>query len=282
MALQKFLALQEKLSKVSPEKKACLLSYLPESSERAMADPLFPKSTFKVEMSPEKIVRRVDVSHFQRCLETMEPELKAYYLKPFPAYKQVELTPAGATYHEYRSRAFSTKVLLELFTHLDNFPPPSFLPPHPIIEVLSDKGIALTELLFLLGLIDVALEVKKIIAKTTLKALQACFEPRHIAFLNTVAKREDIPSLSPMNLASFSGEKEVLFRLIRERGLYRFVQGIKDAPTEYEFFFYYFLPKTVGDQAFSMLEKKPNYAITYKGWEEDILTTWRFLCTYSA
>ncbi|MCH9811225.1 hypothetical protein K0U07_00505 [bacterium] len=281
MTLQKFLALQEKLSKVSPEKKAHLISYLSQNSQQKLGDPLFPKSSLKVEMRADKIVRRVDVSHFKRYLDALSPEMREFYLKAFPKYKQVELTPSDATYHEYKAPSFSKQVLTQLFQGLDGFPPPTFLPPHPIVEVLADKGIPLFELITYLGLIDVAIEVKKIISKSTLKKLQSCFDQKQIAFLNLYAKKENIPSLLPMNLSNFSGEKDLLHKLIQERGLYRFAQGIKDAPTEYEFFFYYFLPKTVGDQLFSILRKKSKYAITYKGWEEDTITTWRFLCTYS-
>lgn len=281
MTAQKFLALQEKLKRVSPEKRVHLISYLPESYRKEIENPLFPQNALRVEMTPEKMVRRIDTSHFKRYIDMLPKSEQHLFITAFPKYKQVDLTSRNAVYTEYKSKKLSRTILLSLFNELEDFPPPSMLPYHPTIELLSDTGVPLLKLISYLGLIDIAVEVKKIISKTTLKKLQAAFDKEQIAFINQIAKKENIPTLAPMNITSYDGEVELLNRLIQERGMYRFAQAIKDTPQEYRFFFHYFLPKTISDCLFSILKKRFNYAISYKGFEADTLTTWRFLCTYS-
>ena len=160
------------------------------------------------------------------------------------------------------------------------YPPPSFLPYHPIIELLSDTGILLEKCIRFLGLLDVSTEIKKIIAQKQLKTLQAHFDGEEIDFMNKEAKA-DRPILSSMGLISYNGDKEKLDHFILNRGLYRFAQGIKDAPSQYSFYFTYLLPKALSDQLNHLLRQKPQYALSYRGWQEDALITWRFLCTYS-
>lgn len=282
MTLQNFLALNEKLGSLAEDKRAHLISYLSNPMREALESATFPKKTLAVPMTTNKIVKRVDISHFKDYLDRLPETERLFYITAFPKYKQVELTPPNTIYKEYESEAFSAFILNMLFKKaLPAFPPPGVIPFHPILELLSDTGVPLSKLLSYLGLIDVVLEVKKIISRSTLQELQKAFGPDQIAFMNSIGKNNALCPLSPMNLAGYKGDKEMLYRLIEERGLYRFAQAIKNAPAQYHFFFSYFLPKPASEKIQILLKQRAHLAPSYRGWESDILTTWRFLCTYS-
>ena len=124
-------------------------------------------------------------------------------------------------------------------------------------------------------------EIKRIISKKTLKLLQNSFDPEEITFINEIGREEKIMMLSLMNLHVYKGDVDKLKELILERGIYRFTQGLKSVPFQYLFFFTYFLPKQISDRVNTLLKEKEHFAKGYNGWEDDILKTWRFLCTYS-
>ena len=282
MNLQKTLSLNAKLQAVSEDKRAHLISYLPETIRKELESPQFPKNSIPVPMTTHKIVKRVDVTHFIHYLEKLPAKEKAFYIAAFPEYKQVVLTGPNVEYKEYRTQAFSNTILNILFKKaLSDFPPPGVIPIHPTVELLADKNIPLSKLITFLGLIDVAAEVKGIISRSTLKNLQEAFDGEEVAFMNQAGRQKSILSLSVMNLACYKGDCEMLRNLIKERGIYRFAQGIKDAPAEYHFYFTYFLPKQISDKINTLLKKRPHLSPSYKKWEEDIITTWRFICTYS-
>ncbi|MCH9617431.1 MAG: hypothetical protein SP4CHLAM5_07200 [Chlamydiia bacterium] len=282
MTLLNFLALNEKLSLLEPEKKAHLISYLSTRARENIESPAFPQKTLQVPMTTQKIVKRVDISHFKHYLDKLPVKEKLFYVTAFPKYKQVDLTGPDTIYKEYETEAFSAFVLGMLFKKaLPAFPPPGIIPFHPILELLSDTGVPLSKVVHFLGLIDVVLEVKKIISRATLKELQKAFDKEQIAFMNLLSGKDNLSPLTSMNLASYKGDKQMLYTLIEERGKYRFAQAIKDAPVQYHFFFTYFLPKQMSDNINALLKQQAHLAANYRGWENDSLTTWRFLCTCS-
>jgi len=280
MLTQKFLSLDSKLSKVSEGKKAHLLSILPERIRIKLAEEL-PARTLCAPMTIEKITRRVDISHFKAYLKTLPKAEQEFFIAAFPKYQRPTLTDEKVTDKSFKSEKFANHVMLTFFKKaLKNFPPPTILPFHPMVELLADSGIHLSKLIHYLGLLDVASEVKQIISQETLKKLQALFDSEEVTFMNKMA-HDTRPILSSMNLSAYDGNKEKLEALIEERGLYRFCQGVKSAPSQYRFFFTYFLPKRLSEQMEKLLNQKPKFALSYRNWEEDTLNTWRFLCTYS-
>ncbi|MCH9621898.1 MAG: hypothetical protein S4CHLAM20_13290 [Chlamydiia bacterium] len=281
MFSQKYLALDSKLANVDPNKKAHLLSYLPERIKEKLSSSFLPERTIPAFMTIEKLKRRVDVSHFKHYLKSLPSAERNFYIAAFPQYLQPQLCDEEIPLREFKSEKFSDFVLNSLFSKaLNDFPPPTLLPFHPIIELLSDTGISLAKLCYYLGLLDVAAEIKKIISQERLKTLQKIFNTEEITFMNKMAA-DKRPILSSMNLNSYDGDNEKLKTLILSRGMYRFCQGIKQAPAPYRFFFTYFLPKHLSDQMTQLLKQKPIFALSYKNWVEDAITSWRFLCTYS-
>lgn len=279
---QNLLALNSKLSLLSSKKRAQLVSYLPDHIQKTLGDKTFPEKSVPVALTIEKLVRRIDISHFKAFLKTLSESEQQIYIFAFPKYKQSQLCDEPVVFGEFRTEGFSNTVLNILFNKmLIGFPPPVYLPFHPIIEILGDTGITLAKLVNYLGLLDVAIELKQIIAKKTLKKLQAVFDSEELAFLHTAFNKERLTSLSPMHLEGYNGDEKQLREYILERGIYRFVQGVLKAPIEYLFFITYFLPVDIAEKINSLLKNKYTLAADYSGFESDILLTWRFLCTYS-
>jgi len=282
MHSQKILSIGAKLNSLDPRKKASLLSYLPESIQIALSSPQLPQTLIPVKMTISKLVKRVDISHYKHFLEPLQEAEKALYIAAFPTYKQVELNDKVTAYKEYTTEKFSDHVLNMLFQKMfDYYPPPSILPLHPALELLADTGVLLSKLTFFLGLFDATEEIKKIISKATLSSLQKAFDKEEMDYMNVIGVKKRGLILSSMNLAAYTGEIPTLRNLILERGIYRLAQGIKGAPSEYRFFFTYFLPKNISEPLLQLLKQKELFAPNYSHWEEDTLDTWRFLCTYS-
>ncbi len=282
MLSQKFLTIRAKLNTLDPKKKASLLSYLPEPTQIALSTPQLQQPFIPVKMTIRKLVKRVDISHYKHFLNTLNETEKALYTAAFPKYKQVDLNDKQTPFKEFTTEKFGDHVLNMLFQKMfDNFPPPSILPLHPALELLADTGVLLSKLTFFLGLFDATEEIKKIISKATLSSLQKAFDKEEIDYMNAIGVKKRGLILSPMNLAAYTGDISTLRALILERGVYRLAQGIKGAPSEYRFFFTYFLPKNISDNLLKLFKQKELFAPRYTHWEEDTLDTWRFLCTYS-
>ncbi len=279
---QNVLALNSKLSLLTPSKKAHLISYLPDHLKKALADETFPEKTVPVSLTIEKLTRRIDISHFKEFLKTLPANEQKVFISAFPKYKQVQLSDEPTTFGEFTAEGLSNTVLKMLFEKvLKGFPPPVYLPFHPILEILGDTGIALIKLVHYLGLYDVAMELKTIISRKTLKTLQSAFDAEEISFLNIASNKEGGKLLSPIHLEEYNGDEKELREYILERGIYRFAQGIHNAPIEYHFFITYFLPVKIGEKVNSLLKNRHTLPVDYNNWESDILITWRFLCTYS-
>ena len=282
MLSQKYLSIGAKFNTLDAKKKASLLSYLPESLQIALSIPQLPETLIPVKMTIRKLIKRVHISHYKQFLDTLNETEKALYTAAFPKYKQVELYDKEIPFKEFTTEKFGDYVLNILFQKMfDNYPPPSILPLHPALELLADTGVPLSKLTFFLGLFDAAEEIKKIISKTTLSSLQKAFDKEEIDYMNVIGVKKRGLILTSMNLTAYTGDVSTLRNLILERGIYRLAQGIKGAPSEYRFFFTYFLPKEISKPLLNLFKQKELFARGYTHWEEDTLDTWRFLCTYS-
>ena len=281
MSYQKILALNSKLCGVNQDKKAHLLSFLPEKT-RLQLETSDLKDPICLSFTMQKLSRRIDVSHLKDFLEQLPFSEKIFFIKAFPNYKQIQLTDEKIEVSSFLTANFSEHVLFVLFEKgLKHFPPSPILPKHKLTELLGDTGVPLSKLVYFLGFFDLVKEVKIIISQKTLKALQEAFNKEELAFINKMGNEDNLRPLSLMNLSMYKGDKKKLKALILERGIYRFSQGIKNVPSSYLFFLTYFLPKDISDKVGTLLKEKEQYAKGYFNWEDDILTTWRFLCTYS-
>jgi hypothetical protein len=281
MDRQNVLALHFKFASLSKEKRASLTSFLPETLQSALKESSVSQHILPISLTIEKLARRIHISHFIDFLALVSPSEKSFYIAAFPEYKQLQFSKEATIFRHLTSKKFSDAVLHTLFEKaLIGFPPPTYYPFHPLIEILGDTGVALETLIHYLGLFDIAIEVKTLLSKKTLKELQQAFSPQEVTFLNTLSATS-AKSIFPIYLERYNGDKDQLKEFILERGIYRFVQGIYSMPSQYHFLITYFVPKKISDQVNQLLKQKHLFSIDYYNWEEDILTTWRFLCTYS-
>jgi hypothetical protein len=282
MSYQKILALNSKLCSLNQDKRAYLFSYLPEQTRLQLEANEALKDPILLSFTMEKLSRRIEPSHLKDFLAQLPSSEKIFFIKAFPPYKQIQLSDEKIEVSSFLTHSFSEHVLFILFQKaLKHFPPSLILPKHKLTELLGDTGVPLSKLVYFLGFFDLVKEVKIIISQKTLKALQESFNKEELAFINKVGNEDRVRALSLMNLRMYNGDKKKLKELILERGIYRFSQGIKNLPSPYLFYLTYFLPKDISDKVDVLLKEKEQYAKGYFNWEDDILTTWRFLCTYS-
>jgi hypothetical protein len=282
MSYQKILALNFKLSSLDKNKKAHLLSYLPKNTLQQLQDQELIGEPILASFKMEKLARRIHPSHLKPYLKNLKDGEKMFFIGAFPKQKQTDLTDEKIIPKSFILSSFSEHILFTFFKkNLHNFPPFPILLKHKLTELLSDTGISLAKLVYFLGFFDVVNEVKMIISQKTLKTLQEAFDKEELSFINKIGGQNISKSLCLMNLHAYDGDKNKLKALILERGIYRFSQGIKNLPSSYFFFFTYFLPKEISDKVKRLLKEKEQYGKGYYNWEDDIIYTWRFLCTYS-
>lgn len=107
--------------------------------------------------------------------------------------------------------------LIPLREHL----PIEYLPESPLNALLELKKSELLELIDLLGLYDLAHEMRQTLATKNLKNLYMCLSAKQQQFLRSCLHQRDKIVTPPLNLKEWNGECSSLFRLLHRRGLAR-------------------------------------------------------------
>ncbi|MEC7838967.1 MAG: hypothetical protein VX777_02885 [Chlamydiota bacterium] len=111
--------------------------------------------------------------------------------------------------------------------------PQDFLNPRPLTPLLSvDKNIIL-EMFDILGLYDLASKVKLIIDKKTLSNIYACLTPVKRKFLDLFLRQVDKVQLSELDLTDWSGDQNILRKMIHRRGILRLGKALAGYPPDF-------------------------------------------------
>lgn len=113
--------------------------------------------------------------------------------------------------------------LLRILSEL-KFPkilPLEYLPESPYKRLLKLKKNQLLEIIDLLGIYDLAHELKRIVATKNLKNIYKCLSPKHQQFLRQCLHSKDKIITPKLHLDQWNGEELVLKKLLHRRGLIR-------------------------------------------------------------
>lgn len=116
-----------------------------------------------------------------------------------------------------------------LTAEVDDLLPIVCLPESPLNELLSLPLEVMAQFLDLLGMHDVAVEMKQIIDKHKLQRIEEALAPEQLTYLKMLMQSHEPVAFTHMGLINWSGEREKLKMLIRQRGANRLAKALYGA-----------------------------------------------------
>lgn len=113
------------------------------------------------------------------------------------------------------------KFYLFPFLKWDPVLPIEYLPKSPYNRLLTLKKNDLLKLIDLLGFYDLAHEMRRIVAKKTLKDIYTCLSQEQQVFLRQCLHAKDNVVTPNLHLENWHGDKKVLMALLHRRGITR-------------------------------------------------------------
>lgn len=100
------------------------------------------------------------------------------------------------------------------------------LPEHPLNRLLELTSKELKKLIITLGLHDLAIDMRKLIRSSVLKALQQSLSPKELNYVRKLQNRQENVQLSSLHLDKWDGKKATLERLIFMCGINRLTKAL--------------------------------------------------------
>lgn len=174
---------------------------------------------------PKHLVSEVHYSWFSEQLLKIPYQFQPHALMLFPdeqRHKLGKITGISPLTEPLSSpvRAFILK-LFAAYLDIDELPPKNFLPKSelsPLLNCTKDELILLADLL---GIYDLADEMRTTLENKKIKAIQQCISPRQKRFLSYALHQKEKIAPSPFNLSGWNGNSEELQKKIHIRGLAR-------------------------------------------------------------
>jgi hypothetical protein len=99
--------------------------------------------------------------------------------------------------------------------------PLEYIPENSFSSLLNLTKRQLVELISLLGMYDLAHEIKKIVATKNMKNLYTCLSPQRQKFLRLCIHHKDKIATPPLSLEKWNGDPQKLNQMLHYRGLAR-------------------------------------------------------------
>ena len=210
-----------------------LLEHLSPKDREALKEyPSFPLLNYATLFSLSNFLKKIHFSWFKDPLEkSPSPKIPPFFLL-FPEsegeklsmllnipYQKVATSPIAKTYvmNELKKLIEDSSVL-----------PEEFLPPSPANDLLKLSRRELLHLIDLLGIYDLAGEIRQIVDKNLLGKIAAALTNEQRNFLQ-YASKQPMKYLPPgIGLAKWDGDPKKLDRLLHKRGLVRLSYAISE------------------------------------------------------
>ncbi len=111
--------------------------------------------------------------------------------------------------------------------------PLEFLHTLPLSHLLDVDKNVLMEMFDILGLYDLATKMKVIIDKQTLLDIQKSLSPVKLKFLKVFLQQTDKANLPEIDLTDWTGDPNILKKLLHRRGIHRLSKAIAGYPKDF-------------------------------------------------
>lgn len=221
------------LQRSSPESQTRLLSFLPadEQTEIKELPSAFygdPAAGFSSEDKRLNLVHHSWLSPHLRSLSESEVRLFLSSLSEaqIKGLKKTLLFSNSLLSLNPLALPFLRKAVWEMVAGSEEIVPLECLPASSLNSLLDLDSFELLTLIDLLGLHDLALEVKQIIETSKLKKISQALSPQEQAFLKELLQRKEKVSFKRMSLQKWEGDTHTLRSLLHQRGINRLAKAL--------------------------------------------------------
>ena len=221
------------VEKYTPEKKLELFSFLPGDIAQKLEHMKEDTST-QSDLSLPLITKlhRVHYTWYIPLLEQYSEEdqlLVMSLLSDFQRKKLCgifDLDEPDISLSNLSKNFIAKTVFTSLKSDQKEFIPREFLPFSPLNVLLTLSKSKLVEIIDYLGLHDLSHEVKMILQVDTLKKIEESLSKEKLQYLKTLLKKKEPIAFKKMNLDAWNGNKEMLLKVIHQRGLNRLAKAL--------------------------------------------------------
>lgn len=174
---------------------------------------------------PKQLLSEVHYSWFSEQILKIPYQFQPHVLMLFPEKERLKLGKISglSPLTEPLSTPVRAFVLKLFFDSLgfEELPPKVFLPESDLQALVNCSKDELILLADLLGIYDLADEMRTTLDNKKIKAIQHCITPRQKRFLSYCLHQKEKIAPSPFNLSGWNGDREELQKKIHIRGLAR-------------------------------------------------------------
>jgi hypothetical protein len=187
----------------------------------------------------EEIIGTVHYSWFLEPLKEMPKPTRAILMNSLPSghaepLAEIFNTPSTPTTDLSPAvRSFLLSHLYEKIEGIGEVIPEAYLAPEPLQPLLALNRPMLLELFDLLGLYDLAVNVKKIVNKEKLEQINSCLSPLRRKFLNLLVSHPARLQISELDLTSWKGDGNKLNKILHRRGIIRVAKALSGSSQDF-------------------------------------------------
>lgn len=206
-----------------------LIRCLPkEDAEGILAQNIISDNIALVMAQPEELIQKIHYSWLAPIIQSFPQFLQVSMLGAMPktlSDKLQKMLNLNINYVLNTSLAAPVQTFLinKLYSHVKDTAvlPLSFLPTTPLTRLGELNKNQLVTLIDLLGIYDLADEVRQIIDKDRLKKIYGCLGIKQRQFLRVCLHQKEVVASSPLGLGQWDGECSQLEKLLHTRGMMR-------------------------------------------------------------
>jgi hypothetical protein len=134
--------------------------------------------------------------------------------------------------------------------------PINFLPPSPLIYLLSLSKEELIKIIDFLSLYDLVFEMKHIVETKILKKIYSFLSPQQRDFIEKKANYKEPFSITRMGLDRWDGDEKTLKTILHKRGLIRFSKALSYQNSSFIWYMCHFLDIGRGQNILTFVKNK--------------------------
>lgn len=221
------------IEKKKKESKSLLFSFLPDSEKEIIEHLKPPSESLLSGCEIEKdVLTRVHPSWLIPFLKPFSENELSLFLSSIDKRKAEKIKDSlkvssprinlSKTAHQF----FNKKMTEFLILQTPDLLPLKALPKSALNELLDLNEVEIQTLVELLGLHDLAVELKQIIDNTKLKKIYSIFPKEKEIFLKMLSSKKEPVTFRRMEITRWDGKAESLLALLFERGLNRLAKAL--------------------------------------------------------
>ena len=260
-----------------------LLKYLTEEEQKEAKDSFVSYSLSIPTAQIRKMFHRIHYSWLSELFSNFPKDKQALYLRALNSSQSKGLSSLlGTSFKQAPIPKLASEYLLGSLTlahPLATEVQREFLEKSSFSPLLDFDKSRLVNLIDLLGIFDLAAEVKKVVEKTRLKEVYLWLNQQQQAFLKNCLRQEDVLTEERQGIHSWTKNQKAFLHKIHLKGLARFSQALKGESSKLVWHLTRTLDKGRGEVILKSLEKVEKSDLQ-SALQKQVFSTHKFLSEY--